>query len=236
MQFTVAAPPPSHNSAGITCLHELMRCLKELGHEVHQLDYTAMGKHKLRGILIAPEVFPDIKIPHVRWVLNVPGLLGGPTKYPPGTVCFHYCKELAASAREASPVGESYEFILGHIALPEYIPEDRPLTCYYGGKFTQFGGEMQDHPYAIEIRRDYPATKKKFWELMQMCHTLYSYDTFSAMNCEAHLIGVKVNVWNPEKSIFEDYVPAEYVPNIIWNDESNKNRVAHFVDTLVSKM
>lgn len=233
MLFTVAAPPPSHNSAGIACLHELMRCLKELGHEVRQLDYTAMGEHMLRGILIAPEVFPEIDIPHVRWCLNKPGLLSGPVKYGKGTLVFHYCPELEESAKAAAHDGTSTEFMLGALDIPSWKPDEQPIELYYRGKYN---GPIYDHPYRIELTRTYPSTKKKYWELLSLAYNLYSYDDFSAVNVEAHLIGVKVLIWDAAKGFWKDYNPPDYIDRLLFNDERNKAATQEMVDLIKSNM
>ena len=230
MQFTVAAPPPRHNSAGIMCLHELMRCLKELGHEVNHIEYTKSGRMEVRGVLIVPEVFPDIGIHHVRWCLNKPGLLGGPKSYPKGVICFHYSPELEDATRAASHTGESEEFMLGVINVPMMLlPKTHSL--WYRGKYD---GELGDHaPHQLQLTRTWPPTKQEYWNLLAHTKELYSYDDFSAVNLEAHLMGCEVFV---NDGMWAPFEPPEYAEKLLWNDESNKNRVANFVDTLVSKM
>ncbi len=216
MRFTVAAPPPYHNSAGVMCLHELMRILRKLGHEVHHMEYTKPGTNNITGILIAPEVFPEIEIPHIRWTLNKPGLLGGPSKYPPGCRVWHYSDEFKQSAAEASPIGISHELFFGVSRIPERENIKRPLALYYKGKYQ---GETRSHPYFVELTRHYPETKEKYWELMQMSHTLLSYDSCTAVTTEAHLLGLDVYVWNG--SDFMPFVPNEKTERHRWDDERN---------------
>ena len=228
MLFTVAAPPPSHNCAGMMCLHELMRCIRELGHEVHHIDYTKSGRMEVSGVLIVPEVFPEIAIPHVRWCLNKPGLLSGPKSYPKGVICFHYCPEIEDATRAASHDGTSTEFMLGTIEIPKDDYAVKQFKVWYRGKHQ--GGIGIHMPFELQMTRTWPPTKEEYWNLLLRSLSLYSYDDFSAVNLEAHLCGANVFVKG------KPYTPPDYADKLLWNDESNKNRVSAFVDTLLSKM
>jgi hypothetical protein len=186
---------------------------------------------EVRGVLIVPEVFPDIAIPHVRWCLNKPGLLSGPKSYPKGVICFHYSSELEESAKAAAHDGTSTEFMLGTIEMPEIIHDERPISLYYGGKYT---GLMQEHPLSLELTRNWPTTKKKYWELMDMAHELYSYDSFSAVNAEAYLMGLDVNIWNGSE--WKAYTAPDYIDHLLFNDERNKAATVQFLDTIKAHM
>ena len=230
MQFTVAAPPPSHNSAGIMCLHELMRCLKELGHEVHHIDYTKSGRMEVSGVLIVPEVFPEIAIPHVRWCLNKPGLLGGPKTYGKGTLVFHYSPELEDATRAASHDGTSTEFMLGVINVPMMLlPKTHSL--WYRGKYD---GDLATHaPHQLQMTRTWPPTKQEYWNLLAHTKELYSYDDFSAVNLEAHLMGCKVFV---NDGLWVPFEPPDYADRLLFNDERNKAATVRFLDTIKAHM
>jgi len=233
VQFTVAAPPPHHNSAGIMCLHELMRCLRELGHEVHHIDYTKSGRMEVSGILIVPEVFPDIAIPHVRWCLNKPGLVGGPKEYPKGTVVFHFSPEIEESAKAAAHDGTSTEFMLGTIEIPKLPKASRRYFLWYRGKFQgdidEYDGRM------LQLTRTWPPTKREYWELLSRTVALYSYDDFSAVNLEAHLCGVNVYpIKNGE--MCRRYTPPDYADRLLYNDVRNKAATVLFVDTIKASM
>lgn len=230
MLFTVAAPPERQNSAGIMCLYELMRCLKELGHEVNTFDYTKSGRWEVRGVLIVPEVFPEIAFPHVRWCLNKPGLLGGPKVYPKGVVCFHYSPELEDATRAASHTRESEEFMLGVINVPK-IEAPKTHSLWYQGKYD--GDLANPAPHQLQLTRTWPPTKEEYWNLLAYTKELYSYDDFSAVNLEAHLMGCKVFV---NDGLWAPFEPPEYADRLLWNNERNMKETAQFVDIIKSKM
>ena len=221
--FTVLAPNEAHNSAGVTCLHLLMRYLRELGHEVHHANYQRSAQHEVKGTLIAPEVVGEIPFPHVRWCLNKPGLLGGPKYYPAGTKVFHFCPDLEESARAASPDGTSTEFMMGTIEAPEFF-EVRQFRVWYRGKFQ---GEIGEHDGSVlQMTRHWPPTKQEYWNLLKRTYKLYSYDDFSAVNLEAHLCGAEVLVNG------KPYTPPEYADRLILDHDRNRDTVEKFVDML----
>jgi len=227
--YTVLAPDRVHNSAGVECLHLLMRYLRELGHEVHHANYQTSAKHEVKGTLIAPEVVGDIALPHVRWCLNKPGLLGGPKSYPAGTKVFHFSPELEESARAASPDGTSTEFMMGTIEIPQFDKHaHKTHSLWYRGKY---GGVVANPaPHQIQMTRTWPPTKEEYWNLVQRAHEIYSYDNFTAVNLEAHLCGVHVYVWNG--SAFKLYTPPAYADRLILDHDRNRDTVEKFVDML----
>jgi hypothetical protein len=189
---------------------------------------------EVSGVLIVPEVFPEIDIPHVRWCLNKPGILGGPKTYGKGTLVFHYCPELEESAKAAAHDGTSTEFMLGTIEIPKLPLASRRYLLWYRGKFK---GEIEEYDGTLlQLTRTWPPTKREYWELLNRTSSIFSYDDFSAVNLEAHLCGVNVVHVKNGESFGSPYTPPDYADKLIWNDESNKNRVSHLVDTLLSKM
>lgn len=225
MIFTVLAPSEAHNSAGVTCLHLLIRYLRELGHEVHHANYQTSTQHNIVGILIAPEVVPEISFRHVRWCLNKPGLLGGPKSYPAGTKVFHFSPEIEDAARAASPDGDSTEFMLGSIAVPQDFAVRQFLVWYRGkfqGEIGQYSGDV------LQMTRNWPPTKEEYWKLLHRTIKLYSHDDFSAVNLEAHLCGCQVLVnGNP-------YTPPPYADRLILDHDRNRASVESFVSQLTT--
>jgi len=211
-----------------------MRCLKELGHEVHHIDYTKSGRMEVSGVLIVPEVFPDIAIPHVRWCLNKPGLLSGPKSYPKGVICFHYSPELEESAKAAAHDGTSTEFMLGTIEIPKLPLASRRYLLWYRGKFK---GEIEEYDGTLlQLTRTWPPTKREYWELLNSTSSLFSYDDFSAVNLEAHLCGVNVVHVKNGESFGAPYTPPDYADHLLFNDERNKAATVQFLDTIKAHM
>jgi hypothetical protein len=185
-----------------------------------------------QGLVIAPEVFPELAIPHVRWALNKPGLLGGPKTYGPGVQVFHYCDVFEESAKAASPDGTSIELRLGSLDKPDLTPLDaveKRLSLWYRGKYMG-GVDLRDHYNCIELTRSWPPTKQQYWELMNQAYKLDSYDDCSGVNLEAHLWGLQVRVWNGTE--FVDYVPPTYINDMLIDEEKDLERVRAFVNAL----
>lgn len=242
MIFTILCPNYVHYSAGVRVLWLLGNLLGKLGHKVFYINYQnaacpapnwstmeAAPNNTTQGTIIAPEVFPGLACAHVRWVLNKPGKLGGPTTYGPCTQCFHWCPELEESSVAASPDGTSTQFMIGSLDKPDLTPTEKTLALWYRGKYT---GEvdLRDHYNCIELTRQWPSTKQQYWELLNQAYKLDSYDDFTGVNLEAHLWGVEVRVWNGME--FTDYVPPTYINNMLIDEEKDLAKVRAFVDAL----
>jgi hypothetical protein len=226
MEFTLCVPTYQHNSAGIVCLYRLAELLTDLGHKCYGVNWEQTGGPKppwcriefiapnpqnnnieLRGVIIVPEIFPDVVInaPVVRWCLNKPGLLGGPTKYHDYEIVFHFGSKLEESARAASFNGESVEFIIGQIDLDEIRrPErNRDLEVWYEGK----GKAVVEIPDALHLTSNWPPTRKELFDLLARTRTFWSFDNFTIMLGEAQLAGCKVMVW--QEGSWEPYQDYE---------------------------
>jgi hypothetical protein len=209
-----------------------MRYLKELGHEVHHANYQRSAQHEVKGTLIAPEVVGDIAIPHVRWCLNKPGLLGGPKSYPAGTKVFHFCPELEDAARAASPDFTSTEFTLGTIDIPKFdkITDGKIYSVWYQGKYRgEFATHEPHKPHFIQMTRHWPPTKQEYWNLLAHTKVFYSYDDFSAVNLEAFLMGCTVFV---NDGTWRRYEMPENADRLILDHDRNRDTVEKFVDML----
>jgi hypothetical protein len=247
MIFTILCPNYAHNSAGVCCLWRLGNYLVDLGHEVQYINYqtnplpppewSKMCKrpdNTTIGTIIAPEVFPEINVPHVRWCLNKPGLLGGPTKYPAGSKVFHFSPEIEESARKAAADGVSTPFMLGTIEPPTDICRGKDLTCWYRGKY---GGPVAESFITgidyVEVTRTWPPTKVQYHNILSRTSEFYSYDDFSAVNIEAHLAGCDVFVW--DGSSFITYKPPEYANDLIINYDKELEATHRFVSCILGE-
>jgi hypothetical protein len=182
-----------------------------------------------QGLVIAPEVFPELAIPHVRWALNKPGLLGGPKTYGAGVQVYHWSPELRESAKEASPDGTSKQFMIGSLDAPNLTPTTRKLNLWYRGKYTDLV-DLGKHTYEVEMTRHWPSTKVQYWELLNQAISLKSYDNFSGTNLEACLWGVQVSIWDGVR--FMPYVPPTYINDMLIDEEKDLERVRAFVNAL----
>jgi hypothetical protein len=182
-----------------------------------------------QGLVIAPEVFPELAIPHVRWALNKPGLLGGPKTYGAGVQVYHYGPVFEESAKAASPDGTSKELIIGSLDTPNPTPEDKRLSLWYRGKYTG-PVDLRDHTNNIELTRFWPPTKQQYWELLNQAYKLDSYDDCSGTNLEAYLWGLEVRVWDGVR--FMPYVPPTYINDLIIDEAKDLVKVEAFVNSL----
>lgn len=242
MIFTILLPNYTHFSAGVRVLWYLGNLLGQLGHKVFYINYQNASAPKpawstmemapdntTQGTIISPEVFPELECPHIRWALNKPGLLGGPTTYPTGTQVYHFTPELEESAAAASPDGQSKLFMLGSLDKPTLPPTDRKLITWYRGKY-QGPVDLNNHVNQIEMTRNWPVTKQQYWELLNQTDVFYSYDNFSGTPAEAYLCNCKVLVWNG--TAFEGYIPQPHLSNLIIDEKRDLESVQAFVDSL----
>lgn len=242
MIFTILLPNYVHYSAGVRVLWYLGNLLGQLGHKVFYINYQNTLHPKpewstmelapdntTQGQVIVPEVFPELEIPHIRWALNKPGLLGGPQTYLPGTQVYHFVPELEESAIAASPDKQSKLFLLGSLDKPTLPPTERKLTTWYRGKYQGLV-DLNNHINQIEMTRHWPSTKQQYWELLNQTDIFYSYDNFSGTPAEAYLAGCRVLVWNG--ITFEWYVPPQHLPHLIINEQRDLQFTEEFVDSL----
>ncbi len=243
MVFTIFCPNYVAYSAGARVLWRLGNLLGVLGHKVYYINYQANSQpapawstmepapgNATQGTVIAPETFPELPIPHVRWALNKPGLIGGPANYQKDVQVFYYCDLFEESAKAASHNGISRELLIGSIDPPKPTPTSpKPLWLWYRGKYTG-PVKLNSHHNQIELTRHWPPTKQQYWELLNQSHTLSSYDDCSGTNFEAYLWGLQVEVWDGEK--FISFKPPTYIHDLIIDEDKDLVRVQAFVEAL----
>lgn len=243
MSFTILTPGYVDSSAGVRCLWYLAELMVEAGIDMKILVYTqnfGTIPEKFRpylitgttqGIIIAPETFQEIPVPHVRWALNKPGLLGGPTSYPAGTKVFHFSPEIYESASCATPGKQSELFMLANIQLPSLPRRKKTLRAFYRGKCAE-QVDMERHENELEMTRAWPPTKQQYWEFLNNLSTLYSYDDFSAVNLEAYLMGVSVMVL--QSGIWKPYTPPSYAHSLLMDRVRDIESVKKFATSCLS--
>lgn len=244
MIFTILCPNFTHFSAGVECLWRLGEYLIDLGHEVHYLNYQSdtypapdfsrmvkITDSTTRGIVIAPETFVEIETPHIRWALNKPGLLGGPTTYPPGCRVYHFSAPLEASARAAAKDGESRQFTLGVMTNLGAVKSDKKHSLWYRGKYSG-PVNLSSHEGEIELTRSWPPTKQQYWDLLQNATSLKSYDDFTGVTAEAHLAGCEVFIWG--KGGWEPYIVPDDIIPMTYDYDRNLASVKAFAEDAIA--
>ena len=196
MKIVVSAPNFTKASGGIFVLHYFCYLAARLGHEIFisgtrnpawRKYYTPYCGQNV-DIVVRPETDPSTCDRTVRWVLNVPGKICGPTTYGPHEQVFWFMEELRAGAEQASPNVKG-QFFLPSIDLNEWknpgVQRIRE-ACYYVGKGTFSPVVPED---SIRITRDYPATKPELAAIFYSCKKFLCFDDFSGMVGEARMCG-----------------------------------------------
>ena len=247
MKFTLFAPNFVHYSAGVRALYLLGEYLIDLGHEVDFINYqdvpfkadkpvgcrmNQITRDQIqKSVCIVPETL-DIQtnLPILRWVLNVPGKLGGPKCYGANEFVVYYNDEIAADAIAASIDGIAHELTIGVVEPLTDSGKPRVFDLWYEGK----GKEDSSHGIdAIRVTRHWPPTRMELFSLLERCEEFYSYDDYSALNLEAHLCGCNVHIrknceWVP-------YV-ADRPERHIANPERDRANVRHIVNLLTKAL
>lgn len=229
MNFLLFAPDYWHASAGIRALYLLRDYLTKLGNTVYHLNYSRHAETKVYPedtVVIMPETCPIITpgVPVIRWALNHPGKLGGPTKYGPNEFVIHW-DGMEETASLAAHNGTSHELTLGLMQRPK-IENKRHLFClWYEGKGQSDGTH---HPEAIRVTRHWPPSQDELFSLFERCTCLYSYDDFSGINLEAHMYGVEVLIRTQGK--WKAYQPPENIEKFLVNPARDMVNIAAMLD------
>ena len=83
---------------------------------------------------------------------------------------------------------------------------NRDLNLKYVGKGRDLERKVQSP--LVEISREWPKSRLQLFDLLSVTNTLYSYDSLSALNLEAIILGARVTPCNWE------VIPGEYELNI----------------------
>lgn len=216
--YYIVAPPYTRTSAGVRVLHMLCHALNRRGQTAFISLYPAMPwqhrqvapdlltplltpavirSHFERGltpVLVYPEVISGNPFDGpcvVRYVLNVPGLLGGSENYAPEELCFSYSKVLA----DMTPVPENVLFLPATDTQVFCTLPDQPKrqgSCFYAYKYKSAhqGALFDITKNSIEITRDLPdsQTPQELADLFRRSEVFYTYEN-TALATEAVLCG-----------------------------------------------
>lgn len=206
MRFLVTAPNYANNSAGTRVMHRLCHFLNETGHSAKmactivnpEWNTPMVQADDLFDVVIYPEVVrgnPLNALRVVRYVLNIPGKLGGMTEYEENEMVWYYTKDLKYHAQKAASGREVYHMCLPVIERELFNTEgcsDRPTDAVYIGKGTEEYAVTPHPANAVEITKKWPDRRGALADLLKSTHTLYSYDNYTMLLYEAHLCGCKV--------------------------------------------
>jgi GT2 family glycosyltransferase/glycosyltransferase involved in cell wall biosynthesis len=135
-----------------------------------------------------------------RWLLNVPGHLGGDTVYERDDLIYYYAnwclpKDINGMLLELPTVDTS-------IFNNENNPEDtrRSGGCYYAHKYLAFGGKiLSDHLGLTSLCHDIPRSPEEIASLLRRSEVLYCYEQSAiiqeALACGCPVLLVPTEYW-----------------------------------------
>lgn len=189
MRYIIVSPVYDHGSAGIVTLYELQKWLIRSGKDAMILNFTAPYKIEDDDIVVYPEVVPGNPLNAkrvVRYILNVPGKLGGDKEFDHNEILVAYDPHLSHYANGvvlATPVIEDFFTDKGY---------ERTIDCFWVGKGDNTGHQVTKN--CLEITRQWPAKRTELAELLNRTRTLYSYDSVTMLLTEAKRCGCDIKL------------------------------------------
>ncbi len=200
--YVIWTPDYRNNSNGIKVLHKLCHLLNEKGEKaeiyipsqfpqtVNPQWNTPIYKKNYAGIDDIV-IYPDITVGNplgavkkVRYLLNKPGVMGGPTVFD-NELIFTFHKEYYDAPILYIPTIE-----------PELFNNDTPVerkrNCFYIGKGKDVPKINTEG--MTEITSEWPSTRKELADLLRKSETFYTYDFNTALILEAKLCGCRVEI------------------------------------------
>lgn len=199
--YLIWTPPYQHNSGGIRALHRLCHLLNERGYPAYATTpgspewnerYWALFVETKpeRVIRVYPEiVFTAADRNRVRWVLNVPGFIGGPSQYDPDELVFSWSTDYVHVPTDRLLTVDTVE----HDLFNQDGIGERDADRFWVGKGANKGIALSPITEGMEqITYSWPAERAELAALLKRTKTLYTYDDRSQLNWEALLCGCKV--------------------------------------------
>jgi hypothetical protein len=187
--YYVYAPPYTRQSAGVRALHLLVHSLNEQGLEAYlvpqfQLSSRSFAHPKLNTPILSAQiagfhfhegrtpivVYPEINHgnplqgPFVaRYILNFPGLLGGPKEFSPQDFLFYYSEDLVDLSQPNAqvlfiPTADPRKF------APPSTTAIRYKKVLYAGKYQRHHGQSISHLPGLSSEE-----QEQFQELRRGC-------------------------------------------------------------------
>jgi GT2 family glycosyltransferase/Tfp pilus assembly protein PilF len=196
MRYVICAPPYTQKSAGIFVLYELQKWLARFNQDAIVVNSFSPEMIEDDDIVVYPEIIKGNPLNAkrvVRYILNVPGKLGGDQEYEKDEILVAFDGTLA-------------QYSNGNVLRIPHIEEffsnygyERTIDCFWVGK-----GNNTNHPMlknCIEITYHWPAKRRELAELLNRTRTLYTYDDRTAMISEAQLCGCCVKIIKDDQLI-----------------------------------
>lgn len=209
-----------HTSSGIRCLHYLCHALNELGEEAYLVNVKITSSY-LRTPVLTPDtvsrhhqsgrtpvaLYPEVvagnplKAPVVaRWLLNVPGHLGGDTVYDDGDLVYYYADWCLPEGMSGTPL--ELPTVDTRFFNNEDNPEDirRSGACYYAHKYLAFGGKiLPEHQSLTSLCHDIPRSPEELAAILRRSDVLYCYEPSAiiheALACGCPVLLVPTEYW-----------------------------------------
>ena len=230
ISYLFLIPDYTRTSAGIRINHRLIHLLNERGYRAYSstskvnsewneliATWKIFQEIKYNGVVFYPEIVPGNPVGAkrvIRYVCNVPGLLGGEKTYDPRELVFAYNDFL----KEYAPAGNILEVPSIETELfNNDDPQPRNGGCFYVGK-ARLSGYMPipQVNVLVEIARSFeganptpegwPVTRLDLARLLRTSEVFYCYDNFTALLDEARLCGCPTVVIYPGPDAKQRYL------------------------------
>lgn len=204
--YLILAPDYVNSSAGVRALHLLAHLLNSNGYEAHVnskpnplwnesplVAPTAAGVCP-RAIAVYPEIC-DSSNPfqckfQVRWILNKPGYLSGPTQYDPEELLFVWDEGFLNLPKDRWLTVDLIEGDLFNKKNRSIAPKKDVVWI---GKGPQRGVKLEEMTKDLtEITKAWPKKREQLAQLLKKTRTLYTYDDRTSLILEALLCGCEV--------------------------------------------
>jgi hypothetical protein len=204
--YTIITPPFEITSGGIRVMWGLYGWLLSKG----QIAFVNAKITGGESIAIYPEIMqgnPAESTHVVRYILQKPGLASfygkpGPKEFDKSDHLYYFSKMYAPNN-----IDDNHVMFLPILDLNLFKDKgkQRAKTCYLVGK----GKNTNVHPKdSILINRKFANNQQALADLLNECHTMYSYDPATAMFEVARLCGCKVVLFNSEGFDLSKYEPG----------------------------
>ncbi|NVN88993.1 MAG: glycosyltransferase [Desulfuromonadales bacterium] len=244
MRYVIVAPTYNQKTAGIAVLQELQKWLIRSGKDaiIPNIDINAPYAIQDDDIVVYPEIIPGNPLNAkrvVRYILNVPGKLGGTTEYDSNEILVAYTEEFSQYSN-----GVYLEIPI----IEDFFTDrelERTVDCVWVGK-----GQNTHHPATngcIEITYKWPTKRRELAELLNRTRTFYSYDHRTHLLTEATLCGC--TVMRIDGDTLVDMAGHQPLPpgpvefqrqldqfiQMTWYPEINSNKeAAEYIETIIS--
>ncbi|NHQ84003.1 hypothetical protein HA051_20790 [Chromobacterium vaccinii] len=250
--YYICAPGFTRTSNGVRAMHLLCHYLNKLGEEAYvfspetdlklrtpYLTPDIVERHKATKrspIVVYPEVVhgnPLNASAVVRYILNHPGLLGGPKDYPESDMLLFWHQDYVDFAKYSDP---SYVFIpsidTGIFNNDDnHHDDDRHLTLVYPGRYKH---AERDFPELFKdstvITYDWPQSHEELAALLRQGTVVYTFAN-SAIISEALLCGcpvvIKETVYSKKPEERAGVALGLALPGVTFEDTPEAIAAAH---------